>query len=200
MKLETYNQKSGTKKKRSLFHVSCFMFHERGFTLIELLTAVAVIGIVSALVLVNLNTGKKQKDIERAAQKLMLDIRRAQNLSLSPSSGNVCVYGLKINSVNDYFIYRNDDPAGDCAIGRSYVGGGCIMGESCVEEAISIGDSIEISSGAGEDMAFEAPEPVTYFNGATSTNALIITLSHSSCQGCAPKNVVVNRFGQVEVQ
>src|SRR3972149_11423845 len=108
MKLETYNQKSGTKKKRSMFHVSCFMFHEKGFTLIELLTAVAVIGIVSALVLVNLNTGKKQKDIERAAQKLMLDIRKAQNLSLSPSSGNVCVYGIKINSANDYLIYRND--------------------------------------------------------------------------------------------
>src|SRR3989344_9115383 len=127
-------------------------YREGGFTLIELLTAIAVIGIVSALVLVNLNTGKKQKDIERAAQKLMLDIRKAQNLSLAPSSVNVCVYGLKINSANDYLIYRNDDPAGGCAIGRSYVGGGCIMDESCVEEAISIGDSIEISSGAGEDM------------------------------------------------
>ena len=171
-----------------------------GFTLIELLTAIAVIGIVSALVLVNLNTGKKQKDIERAAQKLMLDIRKAQNLSLSPSSGNVCVYGLKINSVNDYFIYRNDDPAGDCAIGRSYVGGGCIMGESCVEEDVSIGDSIEISSGVGEDMAFEAPEPMTYFNGAPAAGTMTVTLSNSSCPACVSKDVVINRFGQVEVQ
>ena len=51
MKLETYNHKSGTKKKRSMFHVSCFMFHEKGFTLVESLVAIAVftVGISAAI-------------------------------------------------------------------------------------------------------------------------------------------------------
>ena len=170
-------------------------YREGGFTLIELLTAVAVIGIVSALVLVNLNTGKKQKDIERAAQKLMLDIRRAQNLSLSPSSGNVCVYGLKINSASDYFIYRNDNDGGGNCVNRSYV-----SSISAEDSSIAIGSGMIVSNFVADmDMAFEAPEPMTYFNGVAATNTLTITLSHSSCQGCAPKNVVINRFGQVEV-
>ena len=192
MKLETYNQKSGTKKKRSMFHVSCFMFHEKGFTLIELMTAIAVIGIVSAVVLVNLNAGKKQKDIERAAQKLVLDIRKAQNYSLSPTASNVCVYGVKINSAVDYIIYYND---GDCgSVGYAYYAG------SIVKENINIGEIRISPADVGKDMSFEAPEPITYINGATSTASLPITLSNSSCPTCAPKNVVINRFGQVEVQ
>jgi len=168
-------------------------YREGGFTLIELLTAIAVIGIVSALVLVNLNTGKKQKDIERAAQKLMLDIRRAQNYSLSPTASDVCVFGIKINSSTNYIIYRND---GDCATVDDYK----YRAGSVTEENINIGDSIEILSGVGEDMSFEAPEPMTYFNGLEAADTLTITLSNSSCPTCASKNVVVNRFGQVEVQ
>ena len=166
----------------------------KGFTLIELLTAITVIGIVSGFVLVNLNAGKKQKDIQRAAQKLMLDIRRAQNLSLSPLRDNVCVYGLKINSAADYLIYRND---GDCAGADDYK----YRVTSVVEESINIGDDIEISNFAvNMDTSFEAPEPITYINGATSTASLPITLFNSSCPTCASKNVVVNRFGQVEIQ
>src|SRR3989344_9610485 len=196
MKLETYNQKSGTKKKRSLFHVSCFKFHEKGFTLIELLTAVAVIGIVSAVVLVNLNAGKKQKDIERAAQKLVLDIRKAQNYSLSPTASDVCVYGVKINSVADYFIYRNDNDGGGNCADRAHD-----SSISVEDPSIAIGSGVTVSNFAADmDMSFEAPEPMTYFNGLEAADTLTIALSNSSCPACVSKNVVINRFGQVEVQ
>src|SRR3989344_7337841 len=83
-----------------------------GFTLIELLTAIAVIGIVSAVVLVNLDIGKKRKDVHRAAQKLMLDIRKAQNDALAPGAEADCIYGLKVATTTpttQYFLYKRSE-------------------------------------------------------------------------------------------
>ena len=169
-----------------------------GFTLIELLTAVAVIGIVSSFVLVNLNTGKKQKDIERAAQKLMLDIRKAQNLSLSPSETDNCIYGVYRKSGNSYILYKRSK--NQCFDGNyKYVG----SGQSSELETVSLPSGISWAGGSGRirDVAFEGPEPITYLcvgSSCTPSSSTSGTIKLDATIGS--KSITVNRFGMVEVQ
>lgn len=158
----------------------------KGFTLIELLVAIGVIAVVSSFVFANVNS--KQKNLSRSAQKLALDIRRAQNLSLAPSDSPVCIYGLKINSPTDYFLYRD----ATCASGKAY-GASSVLVDG---QNISLESGVTIANAAGQDAAFEAPEPITYLNGVTGATPMVITLQSAT----ATKNIVINRFGRVEIQ
>lgn len=156
-----------------------------GFTLIELLVAVAVLGLVSSFVFASV--GKKKQDATRATQTLALDIRTAQNKSLAPTDSPVCVYGIKIQTATSYDLYY--DPA--CAAGRQYNPATSIISSSVVLE-----NGVTISNFFGQDIAFEAPEPITYLNGVTGAAPLTITLTG---QG-GSKNIVINRFGRINMQ
>lgn len=156
-----------------------------GFTLIELLVAVAVLGVVSSFVFASV--GKKQQDATRAAQKLALDIRTMQNRSLAPTDISVCVYGVKVQSATSYDLYY--DPA--CAGGKQYD-----AGTSVIISSVTLENGVTVSNFFGQDVAFEAPEPVTYLNGATGASPMTITLTG---QG-GTKNIVINRFGRVDIQ
>ncbi|MBI5912826.1 prepilin-type N-terminal cleavage/methylation domain-containing protein [Candidatus Azambacteria bacterium] len=172
---------------RSMFHVSRFTFHERGFTLIEVLVAVAVIAVVSALVFANV--GSKQKNISRSTQKLALDIRQAQNLSLAPSDSPICIYGVRIIDATQYFHYSKPS----CADYNGYQYGDGVGAVSTPSSSLESGVTF---ASFGQDIAFEAPEPITYLNGATGTAPMVIMLQSST----GAKSVSINRFGRVEIQ
>ncbi len=160
---------------------------DRGFTMIELLVAVGVIATVSSLVFANVSTSKK--NLSRSVQKLALDIRQAQNLSLAPSDLPVCVYGIKLTSATTYDLYVNDI---DCPA-HEYV-----TYDSSTPTIIKSGtleSDVTITNEAGQDISFEAPEPITYLNGATGTAPMLITLQSPM----GTKNIFINRFGRVEI-
>lgn len=161
-----------------------------GFTMIELLIAIGVIAIISSLVFANI--GSSKKDLSRAAQKLALDIRQAQNLSLAPSDSPICVYGVRAVSATSYFLYKRPscpDPRTDPA-NNEYD-----LDPANIISTVSL-SGVSITSALPFDMSFEAPEPITYLNGATGTAPMLITLQSPT----AVKNVSVNRFGRVEIQ
>ncbi len=190
MKHKTNNKKANAHYFRRMFQVSSFKFHEKGFTLIELLVAVGVIAIISSLVFANVNTSKK--NLSRSAQKLALDIRQAQNLSLAPSDSPICVYGVRAESSTSYFLYKRSDcpdPRTD-PLNNGYDGNPANIIDTVLLNDISIASAVPF------DMSFEAPEPITYLNGATGTVPMLITLQSPT----ATKNVSVNRFGRVETQ
>lgn len=144
-----------------------------------------VLAIVSSFVFASV--GKKQQDATRAAQTLALDIRSAQNKSLAPTDSPVCVYGVKIQSPTTYDVYY--DPA--CAGGRQFD-----AGTSVIVDSVTLESGITISNFFGQDIAFEAPEPITYLDGVTGASPLTIVLSG---QG-GSKAITVNRFGRVDIQ
>ena len=194
MKHETCNMKHKIRALRRLFYASCFTFHEKGFTLIEILISIAIIGTLSSVVMVNIGFGNRQQNLLRAAQLLALDIRRAQNLSLAPTDSPTCVYGLNINSATRYFVYFDRDQT--CANGHRYVAGSPSI--AIIDNpGITLKNSITIDAPFNQDIAFEAPEPITYINGAKDSAGFTITLRSPDN---TTKTVTVNRFGQVEIQ
>ncbi|MEK7519785.1 MAG: prepilin-type N-terminal cleavage/methylation domain-containing protein [Patescibacteria group bacterium] len=165
---------------------------EQGFTLVELLVAGAVIATIASVIFLNAGTFRGVQKLNQAAQQLALDLRRAQNLSLAPSDSPICVYGVYMNSASEYFVYKNttDEEIAPCT--HQY---DSAQEPDATVATTNLPGGITISSLAS-DVSFEAPEPVTYVDGALASTAVIFTLSSAS----GSKNIVVNRFGNVEIQ
>lgn len=167
---------------------------ELGFTLIEMLVAIAIIGILSMVILTNV--GARNTDLTRATQKLALDIRRAQNLSLAPTDNPNCLYGIRLLSVSSYALYRRQT-CGLGAAGHRYDSEITSGGTSETLETVLL-DGALIASPASWDVSFEPPEPVVYLDGSTGAPPTIIQLQVVG--GTSLKEVEVNRFGRVEVR
>lgn len=69
-----------------------------GFTLIEMMIVIAIVGIMTAIVMTSLNTGRTRKALETSAHEFAGAVREAQNYSLSGrqiSGNDVCAFSLK---------------------------------------------------------------------------------------------------------
>ncbi|MBU3664044.1 MAG: prepilin-type N-terminal cleavage/methylation domain-containing protein [Bacteroidetes bacterium] len=55
---------------------------KKGFTVIELVVSIAIISMVTAIFLVNYRTVNRRSDLTMISQKVVTDIRMAQNYSL----------------------------------------------------------------------------------------------------------------------
>lgn len=74
----------------------------RGFTLIEVLIVVAIIGILSAMILVTFSGQRQTRNTERAAREVMAALREAQSYALSGRtsaiSENHTYYGVNFTA------------------------------------------------------------------------------------------------------
>lgn len=78
-----------------------------GFTLIELILATAIIGILSSVTIVSLQSGKVKKDLEASAREVSAAVREAQNRALTgkvASSTCKSYYFSYTGSSNNYSI------------------------------------------------------------------------------------------------
>jgi prepilin-type N-terminal cleavage/methylation domain-containing protein len=145
-----------------------------GFTLIELIVSVTIISLVTGIFLANYKSTNRRTDLTMTAQKMVADIRTAQNYALGlaryGASGSTNVplggWGLHIdltapNGNKQYMIFADDD--GD----KAYSG----PEESVTEngaEIISLPPNIVIDSlsvGNKMDVTFLPPDPITTISG-----------------------------------
>lgn len=154
------------------------------------MVAVAIMAVVSSFLFASI--GKKQQDAIRASQKLALDIRTAQNKSLAPTDSPVCVYGIHADTATHYFLYKRPT----CPAPRSVVANNQYDGDpSNMLDAVTLSGA-SITTAVPFDVSFEAPEPITYINGATGTSPLLVTLQGQGLQ----HGIIINRFGRIEIQ
>jgi prepilin-type N-terminal cleavage/methylation domain-containing protein len=63
--------------------ISALFKKDKGFTLVELMIVTLIIALITAIVLINYRAGNRQLALNRSANKLAQDIRRAQEMAMS---------------------------------------------------------------------------------------------------------------------
>jgi len=167
--------------------------------MIELVLVMAMMAIMLAVVFVNYKTGAEQLALQRAANKLMGDIRRAETMAGVDS----CSYGISFNAKPNqnnkaYILFA------DCGGNEKYE-------QSETKETIELEKGIEVCSISGSsgnqdkaDLLFMPPDPFVFVDGVRKDNILgFISLDIVICQSSdtsKTKAVSVNRAGMISSQ
>lgn len=172
------------------------------FTIIELLVVIAIIAIIAVIVFPNYKSGQREFALERAAHKLVQDIRRVQQMAMSAVECEKCTgddegkvpagYGIVLKKQEAenrfYVLYADDgnqvyDPGTDQTI-----------------ETIYFEEGVEIKNVNPADLSinFKPPDPEVTIKGlGTGQNytSIIVTLSDEP----KTKTITVNEAGLITV-
>ena len=164
-----------------------------GFSMIELLVVMFIISLISAITLANYRGGQRKYILTQSVQKLVSDIRKAQNMALGgfEISNNYNGYGVHIDEDDSYYIIYGDknnttyQPSDD------------------IIETISLPENIRIQSvspAAGKmSIFFEPPQPITYLDGNSAaglSETIVLELENSSLF----KTIRITTAGLIQVE
>ena len=96
-----------------------------GVTLIELLIVIALIGIMSAVTIAFLGSGKNQKELESSAREVVAALREAQNLALT---GKI----MGTNTFPCSYVFQAVSGGSGYSINYTYHG----SGQDCISRSI----------------------------------------------------------------
>lgn len=168
---------------------------ESGFTFTELLVVMFILSLLSTMVLISYRNNQKGYLLSQSAQKLVSDIRKAQNMAISGvdiSGGNYYGFGIYVlDNATSYILYGDED------------GDSIYQPSDTTIETVNFSGEIRIGETApllaGVDVFFRSPNPITYIDGdnlagktATITLEIIGTSSN--------KPVVITTAGLIEVR
>ena len=156
-----------------------------GFTLVEMLVVLAIIIVMTGIVIFNVNTERQNSALLHSAQKLSLDLRRAQTYALSskgfksdidiPWGWGVHFFGAGSTS---YVIFADRD-------------NNKIRTDSNEDfETINFENGISFSSSNISDVIFIPPEPTTVFT-PDQTMASVILINKNG----ATRAININKTG-----
>ena len=175
----------------------------KSFTLIELLVVISVIGILSAIMFPGYQLARRQLALQRSANKLAQDIRKAQEMAMSAQECLECGggvpaggYGVYLNKTEPdrYYIYANTSSpyekydSGDIKIETIYL-----------EKEVSIKDFGPSSENFS--INFKPPDPIVTIKDAAGQdkNSLTIILALRT-NLTKTKTIKVNKVGLVSVE
>ena len=202
-------------RAQKIFHHVALM--QRGFTLIELLISTSIILLIGGQVFVSFSGLNEASTLDRAAQELAFNIRRAQNMALSIAAVNINgtyqiprSVALQISSRDK----KNDPPPKHTADSGMYLFFADQNGnqefdypDEQIQPEIMLPGNIQITSISGiipgnpeANLIFYTPEAtllVSRFNGnAINANPVLIVLQASSG---ATRTIKLRSSGQVTV-
>jgi len=166
----------------------------KGFTLVEVIVVLTIIVIITGIVIFNVGFERQNSALLRSAQKLSLDLRRAQSFALSSKtykiSGVPCGWGAHFNGLGstNYIIFADMAVAADCS-NRDFIRA---ADGSEDFETINFDAGINISSLSNNlsDIVFSPPDSVVNFT-PNQTSASIILINKDS----ATRTININKTG-----
>lgn len=180
---------------------------KNGFTLIELIVSVSIISMVTGVFLANYSSANRRSDLTMTAQKMVADIRLAQNYALGlaryglKDSGTVPLggWGVHVDLLdpvygnNKYIIFADDNGNGVYDTDENKVEFGSqvtVLPTNIVIESLTVGTKA--------DITFLPPDPITTITGSVTTHRQIdIVLKDTKTNSI--KTLRVNFLGLVEV-
>lgn len=185
------------KKKPLFFQISDFRF-QKGFTLNELLVVTVIIVILTSVVFVNYRKTGEQFALQRAANKLAQDIRRAGEMAIAAKEccGGIVPpgYGIWLEGGNsNYILYADTYPVGG---DEFYTPSDTTIETIELEKGVVI-QNINTNNGK-VGINFKPPSPTIKIKSQQSDelNEVIITLSANG----KTKTVKVNAVGLVDTE
>lgn len=176
-----------------------------GFTLIELIVSVGIIVMVTAIFLANYSTANRRTDLTMSSQKLVTDIRLAQNYALGlarygnsgattvPPGGWGIHFDLSAYGNNKYVIFADNNGDALYEPGEDVISSGAQV--TVLPNHITI-DSLSIGNMA--DITFLPPDPITTITGVSATSSQIDIIL-KDWQTSTIKTVRINFLGLAEV-
>jgi len=175
----------------------------KGFTLIELLVVAIIIGVLSAFVLANYPSYGREFALDRSANKLAQDIRRAQEkavameeISGSPPQG----YGVYFNTSTHPSSYK---------LSAYEKEGSEWSATDTWEDTISLESKVKLkdlkvggSSVSTSSIVFEPPDPTIWIiwsnnNSSSSSSTVILYLETEPSK---TKSILVNSSGLITTE
>lgn len=176
------------------------IFKKGGFTLVEMLVMIVIIGIISSILIVNWRRNENQYQLQRAAQEVAQNIRKAQEMALA---GRNCPgttpplpasYGLHFyrDNPNSYAMFCDKNNNGTYQPSDEFV------------ENISIESGVQIhslSSGNQDlDVVFTLPEGFVKINPSAAAPAIItIKKTGTACPSSSCKTITIRKTGEVSI-
>jgi len=184
--------------------------NEKSFTLVELLVSIFIIILLSGIIFANYRQSGRQFALQRAANKLAQDIRRAQQMAMSAKECPIAIcggppaetpprYGIEISTANPYYYFlyadRNDNGKFEPTGGKP---------DKKIEE-ITLKEGIKISQlfcGVSSKLdiwiTFKSPDPMTEIRnpGECPSFGKIVLINTNN----QTKAIEVNIVGLIEVK
>jgi len=191
-------------KKTSVFKKSIALKKQKGFrfgfTLTEMMIVLFIVITISTVSIISFRGGSIQGALHRSAARVVLDLRRAQNLaltSLAYQGGPVFGFGVYFttSTPGEYIIFAD-------------VNGDSIRDPSGAEdfENVKLESGVQISSltpNSPLSIIYRSPEPTVYI--CTTSPCLATQSTIGTVELTAPSNpslgvetITVNDFGLVE--
>lgn len=173
----------------------------KGFTLIEVLVIMFIISTLSTVLVVNWRKNEKRYQLQRSAQQVVQNLRKAQNMALAGKNlcdqASPCIppsYGVFFSktTLTSYVIFSDKN-------GNDKYGGGASVE---AVETINLESGIELSLSVDLDVVFSVPDGFVMINAKplTTEASLLIKRSGTACPSLNCKTIIIKKTGQITIQ
>lgn len=163
-----------------------------GFTLIELMASISIIGLMSAIFIVNYASTNDKARLNDAVQRVVTNIKLTQSYALGLNEFNNTMseggWGIHfdINFSDNYIIFADVDADGVYNSGEEF---------RVIELAGGVNiDSMDIG-GTKVDIVFLPPDPTTYINGLENESVQIVFIGAKGSK----KTIEINFLGLTDI-